>query len=346
MASSSFAAGHSLGKPTTSSRTLSNTPMGVTQSFSTRVGPRDTYTSVKSKTVGVQDVKGGYTAKTRQTTPTVNSRMMSSSFMDSADFSKTPAASLSAPRVTTRTIGGKSIGPAQSFTQNTNALGTPRAFQRDYETLGGLSRKEEAKGPGTVSTGKGDHGGVSYGSYQFASNNGSAKAFVNSLKTTHPSYHASLDGLTPGTQEFSKAWKDLAALDPKGFDKAQHDYIQRTHYNVSASEVRNNVGLDLNTRSQALRDVAWSASVQHGKKAVDSIISAALKGRHPSTVSDADLISGIYAERGRKNKAGELVHFSSSSKSVQKGITARYARESQAALERLAREFSGVTRKD
>jgi len=209
------------------------------------------------------------------------------------------------------------------------------------EELGSLSRKYEARGPGTVSTGKGDHGGVSYGSYQFASKNGSAKAFVDSLRTSHPDYHAALSGSAPGTKEFSAAWKQLAAKDPKGFDKAQHDYIKATHYDVGAAEIKKATGLDVNKRSQALRDVAWSTSVQHGPKAADDIFKRALAGRDPSQVSDAQLIKDVYAERGRKDANGTLVHFPSSSKDVQQGVSDRYKSESKDALARLAREGKG-----
>ncbi|HEX8535822.1 MAG TPA: LysM domain-containing protein [Cystobacter sp.] len=209
------------------------------------------------------------------------------------------------------------------------------------EELGSLSRKYEARGPGTVSTGKGDHGGVSYGSYQFATNNGSAQSFVNSLRTSHPDYHAALSGHAPGTKEFSAAWKQLAAKDPKGFDKAQHDYIKATHYDVGAAEIKKATGLDVNKRSQALRDVAWSTSVQHGPKAADDIFKRALAGRDPAKVSDEQLIKDIYAERGRKNGSGELVYFSSSSKDVQQGVSDRYKSESKDALARLARESKG-----
>ncbi|OJH41800.1 LysM peptidoglycan-binding domain-containing protein [Cystobacter ferrugineus] len=209
------------------------------------------------------------------------------------------------------------------------------------EELGSLSRKYEARGPGTVSTGKGDHGGVSYGSYQFASNNGSAKAFVDSLRTSHPDYHAALSGHAPGTKEFSAAWKQLAAKDPQGFDKAQHDYIKATHYDVGAAEIKKATGIDLDQRSKALRDVAWSTSVQHGPKAADDIFKRALAGRDPAKVSDEQLIKDIYAERGRKNASGELVYFSSSSRDVQQGVSDRYKSESQDALSRLARERQG-----
>jgi len=224
---------------------------------------------------------------------------------------------------------GKTTSPSGSTTPSKPAAN---------EELGGLSRKYEARGPGTVSTGKGDNGGVSYGSYQFASKNGSAKAFVNSLKSSHPEYYKALSGNAPGTKEFSAAWKQLAAKDPTGFDKAQHDYIKATHYDVGAAEIKKATGIDLSTRSHALRDVAWSTAVQHGPKAADDIFKRALKGRDPSQVSDAELIKSVYAERGRTDANGTLVYFSKSSAAVQKGVADRYKRESKDALAMLAKE--------
>src|SRR6218665_2606764 len=50
---------------------------------------------------------------------------------------------------------GKATGPSGTQQQ-------PPATAPSGEVLGGLSRKYEARGAGTVSTGKGDNGGVSY----------------------------------------------------------------------------------------------------------------------------------------------------------------------------------------
>ena len=48
--------------------------------------------------------------------------------------------------------------------------------------LGMLSEKYEGGGAGTISTGDGDSGGISYGTYQLATNTGSARAFVEWLQ--------------------------------------------------------------------------------------------------------------------------------------------------------------------
>ena len=39
-------------------------------------------------------------------------------------------------------------------------------------------RESGGRGPGTVSTGVGDHGGISYGTYQFSTNTGGASEYV------------------------------------------------------------------------------------------------------------------------------------------------------------------------
>ncbi|QRN96830.1 LysM peptidoglycan-binding domain-containing protein [Archangium violaceum] len=223
-----------------------------------------------------------------------------------------------------------SYQPAQSSQKPTPGGGVP-------EDLGSLSRKYEATGPGTVSTGKGDAGGVSYGSYQFASKSGSAKEFVDGLKNTYPEYHKALAGKTPGSAEFSAAWKDLAKKDPEGFFKAQHDAIKRTHYDPAVADIKKATGLDVTTRSKTLQDVAWSTSVQHRNNS-DDIFKAALKGKDPSKMSDEEIIKAVYAERGRRNEGGELVHFRRNSRDVQESVANRFKNESKDALAQLKKE--------
>lgn len=70
--------------------------------------------------------------------------------------------------------------------------------------LGSLSKRWEsgAAGPYAVSSGQGDPGGVSYGSYQFASNRGTVEPFVETLP---PEIQENFEGLTPGTPEYTAA---------------------------------------------------------------------------------------------------------------------------------------------
>jgi peptidoglycan hydrolase-like protein with peptidoglycan-binding domain len=213
------------------------------------------------------------------------------------------------------------------------ALGVP-------QPLGALSQKYESNGnPGAVSSGEGDPGGVSYGAYQFATNPGSAQTFVNWLADTYPDYHAALSGKAPGTEEFSAAWRELAARDPSGFLEAQHDHIQSKFYEPARTDVARALGLDVSTRSQALQDALWSTAVQHGPGGALRVFQLALAGKDVSQLSDADIIRALYAERGRKNEDGTLVHFSNSSPAVQRSVAQRFIDEERDALAML--EASG-----
>src|SRR5215213_4836698 len=131
------------------------------------------------------------------------------------------------------------------------------------EALGTLSAKYETggRGPGTVSTGAGDPGGVSYGSYQMATKMGVPARFV-----TQPGFPWRQDfaNLTPGTAQFTAVWKRLATEQTDAFQKAQHEYIKKTHYDLLVAKIVSENKLDVNSRCRALQDVVWSTAVQHG----------------------------------------------------------------------------------
>ncbi len=197
--------------------------------------------------------------------------------------------------------------------------------------LGGLSARYESggRGPGTVSTGQGDPGGVSYGTYQMATNRGTPQDFMARQGSAWPE----LAGRTPGTPAFGAAWQDAARRDPEGFGAAQHAYIKATHFDPQAALIRKQTGTDVSARSPALQDVVWSTAVQHGggtQIVVRAIRKVAAEGG--SLRSDADLIRAIYAERGRKGPDGRLRQFPKASAKVQAAVAARYAREERDAL--------------
>jgi hypothetical protein len=132
--------------------------------------------------------------------------------------------------------------------------------------LGKLSEVFESggRGPGTVSSGRNDPGGVSYGMYQLSSRAGTLSAF---LRAEGKTWAAELAGAAPGSQEFSDRWKKIAAREPDAFRDAQHLFIERSHYRKAVSEVRTRKEIDLDSRHNAVRDAVWSVSVQHGKAA-------------------------------------------------------------------------------
>lgn len=124
--------------------------------------------------------------------------------------------------------------------------------------LGQTSTRYETggRGVGTVSTGVGDHGGVSYGSYQFATNTGGVREYLDQSR-----YGPQFAGLEPATEDFNAKWKQLAKDDP-GFATDQHDFIEKKYYTVQ-QEALGERGIDLGDRGKAVQDALWSTSVQY-----------------------------------------------------------------------------------
>jgi LysM domain len=217
---------------------------------------------------------------------------------------------------------------------------TPPAFtpQPAPWLPGSLSSKYETggRGPGTVSTGIGDAGGVSYGSYQMTSRprGGTVARFI--AEPDFP-WRARFAGLTPGAADFSAQWKALAAEAGEAFFAAQHAYIQRTHFDPLVRRIAAEDGLLVTARSHAVQDVVWSTAVQHGPNA--PIVHRALLAlgggqavEPASRDSDRKLIVAIYAERGRRDPDGALAHFRRNSQRVQESVARRFIDEQRDVL--------------
>jgi hypothetical protein len=204
--------------------------------------------------------------------------------------------------------------------------------------LGTLSAKYETggRGPGTVSTGAGDRGGVSYGSYQMASKLGVATRFV---KQDGFPWLTDFQNLAAGSADFTACWKRIAKNEPDAFQKCQHEFIKKTHYDLLVAKIISEDGLDVNTRSHALQDVVWSTAVQHG--GASSIVHktlARVKVEQTDPSFDEQVIRAIYAERGKTKADGSLVYFSKNSPNVQKGVANRFKSELKDALAMLAKD--------
>lgn len=188
--------------------------------------------------------------------------------------------------------------------------------------LGKTSEKYESggKGAGTVSSGKGDHGGASYGTYQLASKTGTLAKFLKS----NPQYGSQLSGLTPGTPEFNAKWKQIAKDDP-AFGAAQHKFIEDTHYKPQMAKLQRS-GIDLSGRGAAVQDAVWSTSVQFGGET--GLIGKALQGRDANSLSDAEVISAIQDYKIARNES----LFKSSSADQRAGTAKRAISEKQSLL--------------
>ena len=196
--------------------------------------------------------------------------------------------------------------------------------------LGKTSERFESggRGAGTVSTGRGDFGGASYGTYQLASRTGTLQKFLKESP-----YGKEFEGLTPGTAEFNAKWKQIAKTDA-GFGAAQHDFIKRTHFDPAMQRMKD-AGIDLTGRGKAVQDAVWSTSVQfgagNGKSGASGMFAKALKGRDLSQMSDADIVSAIQDYKIENNNR----LFRSSSASVRAGTMNR-AHQEKAHLLQLA----------
>ena len=194
--------------------------------------------------------------------------------------------------------------------------------------LGALSAKYESggRGPESVSSGKGDPGGVSYGTYQLSSTLGNANRFVLQY------YARAFEGLKGGTPEFTKVWKETVATDPEAFHRNEHEFIRRTHFDPQFKLIESTLRIDLQKRSAALRDVIWSCAVHHGPN-TKIVVNAAKDAK-----SDSQWITAIYAERGRVDNLGKLVYFQKISDNLKPSLINRFREELKDALKMLESE--------
>ena len=149
------------------------------------------------------------------------------------------------------------------------------------------SHESGSGGAGIVSSGKGDHGGVSYGTYQLSTTTGTLKEYLD-----QSSYGPRFSGLTPATPAFDARWKELAKTD-HGFATDQQTFIGKSHYDVEKNALKAE-GVDLSGRGRAVQDALWSTSVQF-RTLTPTIFAKGLeekfgKGYELSKLSDKDIV--------------------------------------------------------
>ncbi|HKT30614.1 peptidoglycan-binding domain-containing protein [Dyella sp.] len=164
--------------------------------------------------------------------------------------------------------------------------------KRDGWYLGMTSQRHESggHGPGAISTGQGDHGGISYGTYQFSTLMGTLREYLD-----QSAYKDQFKDLEPTTPAFDAKWRDLARTDP-GFAEDQHDFIKRSHYDVQAMKLKA-AGLDLSDRGAAVQDALWSTSVQYRNVTQDifrqGLIEKFGKDYSLASLSDKDIVEAV-----------------------------------------------------
>lgn len=131
--------------------------------------------------------------------------------------------------------------------------------------LGDLSAKYESNGnPGCISSGDGDPGGKSYGSYQLSSNAGSLQAFVGWLQLGDYAWMGNaLAQYELCSSDFDMKWRELADSYYYDFATAQHDYIRYAYYDPAVA-VLADAGWHIINHTAVMQDVIWSRAVQYG----------------------------------------------------------------------------------
>jgi len=152
------------------------------------------------------------------------------------------------------------------------------------EGLGKVAAFFESGGKsGTVSTGKGDAGGKSYGKFQLSSKTGDVQKFLK-----ESGYSKQFAGMEVGSKEFDAKWKELGKT--KEFGAAQQAHAAKTHYNPQVAKLQK-AGIDLSGRGAGVQEAIFSTANQYG--ANTSVIQKALKGKDTKSMSDKEIINAI-----------------------------------------------------
>lgn len=201
------------------------------------------------------------------------------------------------------------------------------ANDRTYSNeLGAVSAMFESHGdPSMVSSGKGDAGGRSFGTYQFPSYKHRTVDSGTMLAQFWNKYYGDrYPNVKPGdNDEFISAWKNEANADPTGFHTHEHEFITDQYYKPIVN-ANSNV-MDPDAHSRAAQEIWWSTGVQFGPNT--KILRRALEGKDPANMTPTDLITTVMDYKTQK-----VPDYFPSSTGCWKGLTNRFNVEERNAL--------------
>lgn len=197
--------------------------------------------------------------------------------------------------------GGPIVGGGSSGSSSDEG---PSDFDTEADLGDSVAKYESGKkGVASISGGKGDPGGASYGKYQLASRTGTLSRYLK-----QSGYDKQFAGLSPGSPEFNAKWTELAKSD-KAFGDSQHEFIKKTHFDPAIKEAAK-LGFDVNNR--AIQEAIWSGSIQHG--GIKKILADTAGKPGFAQMGAKEQIAAFYQARGdyaafhmRKNGASEAV---------------------------------------
>ena len=161
-----------------------------------------------------------------------------------------------------------------------------------YGGLGSISAKYEASND-LAAINPDDQGAPSYGKHQLSTKAGTMQAFLKSEEGKR--LNNVMRGLKdPTTQEFQDRFK--VVMNSKSGESLAEDqtkYIKKNNYDP-VKKYAEKLGID--TNNEAIQEMLWSQSIQHGYKGNKEILNNALAtvGSNPST---EDLIKAVYSQR-------------------------------------------------
>ena len=187
--------------------------------------------------------------------------------------------------------------------------------------LGYISAQYESNGnPATVSGGVGDPGGVSFGSYQFATFGNTNVAESSPLYRFWKQYYMSAHpGVRPGSnQAFINAWKAEANANPAQFQANEHAFMLEEYYKPYWRHMVNK-GFDANKHSRAAQEILWSTSIQYGPGT--SVLDQAFSGKNPQGMTAPQLVKT--AMDYKRDTVG-VKWYTNASEAVKKGVRNRF----------------------
>lgn len=194
--------------------------------------------------------------------------------------------------------------------------------------LGDITTKYETGGIGTssISNAKGDSGGASYGKFQLSYNKGSLKEYLGMLQQDDPEAYKELSSLWSSASQgksgaFGKKWIELA--NQGRLQNTEGRYATSTYIDGGLAGLQDRALVDRIRNNPALMEAFLSTTVQHGAHGGANVWNRATN----SSMSDEDIIRGVYAERGRTKSDGSLAYFGKNSRDIQRSVANRFKNE-------------------
>ncbi|GEM_PF-6263214 len=210
------------------------------------------------------------------------------------------------------------------------------AHKNSSRQLGYVSAMFESGTKGIEAIGYDSGGGTCYGTYQISSKQGTMREFIDWLKEHEPSWASRLEASGPantgGTEgQMPTIWKTIAREDAEKFAALQQEFINQNFYEPAVQRIKESTGVDISTKSRALRETLFSTAVQHGVGGAEKIFHSSISRLPKKELSDeSKIIASVYVNRFKS--------YNFSDRRMQASLQDRMAKECNIVLARLKRE--------